>query len=101
VLPASSVQASSAPPASAPQVMASADPGPQTVQQNGAIRPVATHTGWIIQVGALESETEARERIEAARSQARGMLSKADPFTEEGVSKGDKELYRARLSALR
>ena len=38
---------------------------PQAVQQNGAIKPAAAHTGWIIQVGALESESEARQRIEA------------------------------------
>jgi D-alanyl-D-alanine carboxypeptidase len=96
VLPASSVPAS--PPA---QAMAYAvPPQPQTVQQNGAIRPLAAHTGWIIQVGALESESEARERIDAARSQARGLLSKADPFTEAVVSKGDRKLFRARFAGL-
>jgi D-alanyl-D-alanine carboxypeptidase len=83
------------------QAMASADAGsrPQTVQQNGAIRPVV-HTGWIIQVGALESEGEARQRLDAARDQARGLLGKADPFTEPVVSKGDKKLYRARFAGL-
>jgi D-alanyl-D-alanine carboxypeptidase len=101
VLPASSVPAS---PAS--QAMAYADPAPhgqsqsQTIQQNGAIKPVAAHTGWIIQVGALESESEARERIEAARSEARGLLSKADPFTEPVVAKGEKKLFRARFAGL-
>ncbi len=70
------------------------------IQQNGAIKPVAAHTGWIIQVGALESESEARERIEAARNQARGMLSKADPFTEAVVAKGDRKLFRARFAGL-
>jgi D-alanyl-D-alanine carboxypeptidase len=101
VLPASSVPA-----ASASQAMAYADPAPhgqsqsQTIQQNGAIKPVAAHTGWIIQVGALESESEARERIEAARSQARGLLSKADPFTEPVVAKGEKKLFRARFAGL-
>lgn len=96
VLPASSV------PASAPsQAMAyAAPPQPQTVQQNGAIKPVAGHTGWIIQVGALESESEARERIDAARNQARGLLSKADPFTEAVVAKGDRKLFRARFAGL-
>jgi len=94
VLPASSVPAS--PPS---QAMAYAAP-PQAVQQNGAIRPVAAHTGWIIQVGALESESEARERIDAARSQARGLLSKADPFTEAVVAKGDRKLFRARFAGL-
>jgi D-alanyl-D-alanine carboxypeptidase len=99
VLPASSV-----PSASPSQAMAYADPAPraqpQTVQQNGAIKPVAARTGWIIQVGALESEGEARQRIEAARSQAHGLLAKADPFTEPVVAKGDKKLFRARFAGL-
>jgi D-alanyl-D-alanine carboxypeptidase len=100
VLPASSA------PASVPsQALAYADPKsqsqpPQAVQQNGAIKPVAAHTGWIIQVGALESESEARERIEAARNQAHGLLSKADPFTEPVVAKGDRKLFRARFAGL-
>ncbi len=98
VLPASSVPAASQP----SQAMAYADPKPQpqAIQQNGAIKPVAAHTGWIIQVGALDSESEARERIEAARSQARGMLGKADPFTEAVVAKGDRKLFRARFAGL-
>jgi D-alanyl-D-alanine carboxypeptidase len=112
VLPASSLQPSSAPQASAPSqvsstsqqalVYADATPGPQpqTIQQNGAIKPVAAHSGWIIQVGALDSEDEARQRIEAARSQARGLLTKADPFTEPVVAKGDKKLFRARFAGL-
>jgi D-alanyl-D-alanine carboxypeptidase len=95
VLPASSMTASRA-----SQAMAYADPKLQAVQQNGAIKPVAAHTGWIIQVGALESESEAQERIEAARNQAHGMLSKADPFTETVLAKGDKKLYRARFAGL-
>jgi D-alanyl-D-alanine carboxypeptidase len=100
VLPASSVSASPA------QAMAYADPAPrpqpqaQTIQQNGAIKPEATHTGWIIQVGALESESEARQRIEAARSQAHGLLNKADPFTEPVVAKGERKLFRARFAGL-
>ena len=101
VLPASS--ASSSYPA---QPMAYADPNPrsqpqpQAVQQNSAIKAVAVHTGWIIQVGALESESEARQRIEVARDQARGLLSKADSFTEPVVAKGDRKLYRARFAGL-
>jgi D-alanyl-D-alanine carboxypeptidase len=121
VLPASSLAPSSTPQASTSQastsqvstsqvstsqVLAYADPipnaqaQPQTIQQNGAIKPVAAHTGWIIQVGALDSETEAQERIEAARSQAKGLLTKADPFTEPVVGKGDKKLFRARFAGL-
>jgi D-alanyl-D-alanine carboxypeptidase len=104
VLPASSLSSSSAPQTFTPQVLAYADPAPnaqpQTIQQNGAIKPVAVHTGWIIQVGALDSETEAQERIEAARNQAKGLLTKADPFTEPVVGKGDKKLFRARFAGL-
>jgi D-alanyl-D-alanine carboxypeptidase len=96
VLPASSLPAT--------QAMASADPSsrpqPQAIQQNGAIKPVAARTGWIIQVGALETEGEARQRLEAARDQARGMLGKADPFTETVVAKGEKKLFRARFAGL-
>jgi D-alanyl-D-alanine carboxypeptidase len=101
VLPASSV-----PSGSPSQAMAYADPAPrsqpqpQTIQQNGAIKPEATHTGWIIQVGALESESEARQRIDAARSQAHGLLNKADPFTEPVVAKGERKLFRARFAGL-
>ena len=96
--------ASSAPPAPASQAMAYAEPAPrappQTVQQNGAIKPASAHTGWIIQVGALESEGEALARIEAARGQAKGLLAKAEPFTEPVVAKGDRKLYRARFAGL-
>jgi len=98
---------SSAPPSSAsPQALAYADPTPRAqpqpsaVQQNGAIKPLAAHTGWIIQVGALETESEARQRLEAARSQARGLLAKADPFTEPVVAKGERKLFRARFAGL-
>jgi len=97
VLPASSVSPKNA------QAMASAEPvaPPQTaaVQQNGAIKPVA-HTGWIIQVGALETEGEARKRLDAAREHASGLLGKADPFTETVSAKGDRKLYRARFAGL-
>ncbi len=99
VLPALSLSSPST-----PQALAYSDPTPspqpQAVQQNGAIKVVAPHTGWIIQVGALDSEDEARQRIEAARSQARGLLTKADPFTEPVVGKGDKKLFRARFAGL-
>lgn len=101
VLPASSVAA-----ASSSQALAYADPAsrvqPQAVQQNGAIKPVAAvaHSGWIIQVGALESESEARQRIDLARNQARGLLSKADPFTEPVVAKDNRKLFRARFAGL-
>ncbi len=92
VLPASSVSSSPS------QTMANAAPASQP--QDAAIKPVAVHTGWIVQVGALESEDEAQQRIEAARSQAHGLLAKADPFTETVIAKGDHKLFRARFAGL-
>ena len=70
----------------------------QAIQENGAIKPVV-RSGWIIQVGALESEGEARQRLDAARGSAGKLLGSADPFTET-VAKGNKTLYRARFAGL-
>ena len=58
------------------------------------------HTGWIVQVGALETEGEALQRIEAAKSNSRGLLSKADSFTEPVIAKDNKKLFRARFAGL-
>ncbi len=49
---------------------------------------------------ALESESEALARIEAARGQAKGLLAKAEPFTEPVVAKGERKLFRARFAGL-
>ncbi len=87
--------------------MASPSRSPTRIQRSrrpssktAPIKPVAAHTGWIIQVGALESESEAQQRIDAARNQAHGLLSKADPFTEPVVAKDDSKLFRARFAGL-
>jgi D-alanyl-D-alanine carboxypeptidase len=107
VLPASSL--TQAPPQASPhaQAIAFADPAPraqpQAVQQNDAVKPAApavVRTGWIVQVGALESESEAKQRIDLARTKASALLSKADPFTETTVSKDNRTLYRARFAGL-
>ena len=58
-----------------------------------------SRTGWLIQVGALPDEKEAKQRLEAAQSKAKALLGKADPFTER-TEKGDKVLYRARFAGL-
>lgn len=96
---AAALQASSS---SAPQPLqqvAMAQPQPtQTIQQNGAIKATA-RSGWIIQVGALDSESEARQRLNEARGSASKLLSDAEQFTET-VSKGRKTLYRARFAGL-
>lgn len=100
VLPASSMAAPAERPVQQAAVDTSSRAAPQAVQSNGAVKPVAVHSGWIVQVGALESESQARQRLEAARDHANGMLGKADPFTETVVTRGDKKLYRARFAGL-
>ena len=85
--------------------MAYAEPAKTTAADHPAERrhqaaAAGSRTGWIIQVGALESESEARSRIDAARNQASGMLSKADPFTEPVVAKDNRKLFRARFAGL-
>jgi D-alanyl-D-alanine carboxypeptidase len=96
VLPATTAAA----PAPAAAKLASADPAPQPIQMSATAKPAVTHSGWIVQVGALESEGEAQQRIDVARSSARGLLSKADPFTEPVVARDNRKLYRARFAGL-
>jgi D-alanyl-D-alanine carboxypeptidase len=62
-------------------------------------RSLQVHTGWIIQIGAYESESEAKQHLDAAQSKAKSLLGRADPFTET-ITKGDKTLYRARFAGL-
>jgi hypothetical protein len=52
---------------------------------------------WVIQVGALESEAEAKERLRTARQYAQPLLDNAREYIET-VDKGSKRLYRARFS---
>jgi D-alanyl-D-alanine carboxypeptidase len=53
----------------------------------------------MIQVGAFDDENDAKQRLVAAQSKAKGQLGQADPFTER-VAMGDKLLYRARFAGL-
>ncbi len=100
VLPASSAShGGTAMAYAAPAAAPAPAPAPQAVQQAGSIKPTTVHSGWIIQVGALGSESEAKTRLDAARDSARGTLGKADPFTET-VGAGSRKLYRARFAGL-
>ncbi|MBV9532703.1 MAG: D-alanyl-D-alanine carboxypeptidase [Bradyrhizobium sp.] len=101
------VPTSSVPSSSASQAMAYVDPAPQQPQAVQQQQPQAArqngspvHTGWIVQVGALENESEAQKRLEAARNQAHGLLANAEPFTEPVIATGDRTLYRARFAGL-
>jgi D-alanyl-D-alanine carboxypeptidase len=79
--------------AAQPQAVAAAPAAKQADASKPSVRPGS----WIIQVGALESEAEAKSRLNEARDAARAILGKAEPFTE-AVAKGDKQLYRARFA---
>jgi D-alanyl-D-alanine carboxypeptidase len=69
------------------------------VSAASAAPAVKPHGGWLIQVGALPDEGEARQRLETAQSKAKDLLAKADRFTER-TEKGDKVLFRARFAGL-
>ena len=98
--PAPPVPPQAAEPASpaAPAKVASLESN-TTVAAAAAEPAIKLRSGWIIQVGALPDEKEAKQRLDTARSKAKDWLGKADPFTER-VEKGDKVLFRARFAGL-
>jgi D-alanyl-D-alanine carboxypeptidase len=64
-----------------------------------ALKSTNVRGPWLIQVGAFPKEAEAQERLREAKTLAKAILAKADPFTER-VTKGSQELYRARFAGL-
>ena len=92
---AASVTPSPTPAPAKPAVVADAEAKPAAAPVHEAVN----REGWVIQVGALESVTAAKERLGSAQSSAAKILNQADPFTEK-VVKGDKTLYRARFAGL-
>jgi D-alanyl-D-alanine carboxypeptidase len=89
--------AAPAPVAAAAPAQPQAQAAPPAPKPAEAPKPSIRPGSWIIQVGALESEAEAKTRLNEARDHARAILGKAEPFTET-VAKGDKQLYRARFA---
>ena len=80
---------------------------PARASAKDTVKPVATEptqerlnrpvSGWMIQLGAMDDETKAKEVLAQARTRTGGMLSRAAPFTEKVVREGA-TLYRARFS---
>jgi D-alanyl-D-alanine carboxypeptidase len=87
-----SADATAMPPAPAP---IAAPPVAQAAAQPAPAK--AVRSGWFIQVGALETEKEAKERLAAARGSAKNLLKSAEAYTET-VTKGSKTFYRARFA---
>jgi D-alanyl-D-alanine carboxypeptidase len=67
----------------------------EATERREALR--AAVTAWVIQLGATDDETKAKEILEQARSRSGRMLAKASAFTEKVVREGT-TLYRARFS---
>jgi D-alanyl-D-alanine carboxypeptidase len=79
-----------------PTRTASADTDEAAVSEEAAAK---ARGGYMIQVGAFDDKKEAEKRLVKAKSKAKRVLIKADPFTER-VDKGSKSLYRARFAGL-
>lgn len=94
-LPASAMD--DAAPAPRTAVAPAPPPAQRAPKRAEPAKPSIRPGSWIIQVGALETEAEARSRLSEARDHARNILGKAEPFTET-VAKGEKQLYRARFA---
>lgn len=63
-----------------------------------AVEPASlTRTGWMIQVGATDSEAGARALLAKAKDKAGALLSRRDSFTMS-VAKGQSMIYRARFA---
>lgn len=78
-----------------PVQVASADPAAAVTASTAA--HAKARNGWFIQVGALESEKEAKERLSEVRSAVKVLLKNAEAYTET-VKKGSRTFYRARFA---
>ena len=80
--------------------VARVEPAPAKVEPAKAEprRPVAAHTGIMIQIGATDEMDKANDLLSRARGRATS-LSGATSFTEK-VQKGSETLYRARFAGL-
>lgn len=89
-------------PAPAAQV-ALAQPEPRKIEASEpkpAARPLekaAPASKWVIQLGATDDESKARDILARARAKAAGPLADASPFTQKVESRGT-TLYRARFA---
>ena len=74
--------------------VAAAEP---TASEAPAAEPAAARSGWIIQIGATDSEGAARKLLDKARSTGHRAIASAEPFTET-VEKNGATLWRARFA---
>jgi len=74
-----------------------ADAQPAKLETAIPAGPIHAHGGWLIQIGAFDEESDAKQHLSAAQLKLHAALAAKDPFTER-VQKGDKALYRARFA---
>jgi D-alanyl-D-alanine carboxypeptidase len=87
------------PPPAAPTAKVASAGNSVPVPSASAAPAIKPRGAWLIQVGALPDESEAKQRLETAQSKAKDLLGRADPFTER-TEKGEKVLFRARFAGL-
>jgi D-alanyl-D-alanine carboxypeptidase len=87
------------PPPAAPTAKVASAGNSVPVPTASAAPAIKPRGAWLIQVGALPDESEAKQRLETAQSKAKDLLGRADPFTER-TEKGEKVLFRARFAGL-
>ena len=89
--------------ASSPAPSAAATSEPRKIEASEpkpAARPLekaAPASKWVIQLGATDDESKARDILARARAKAAGPLADASPFTQKVESRGT-TLYRARFA---
>jgi D-alanyl-D-alanine carboxypeptidase len=74
-------------------VVAEADP---ETTASASARSAKSKSGYVIQLGASDSEDKAKQILDKARAKNRTVLASSSAFTET-VKKGDATLYRARF----
>ncbi|MET0278004.1 MAG: SPOR domain-containing protein, partial [Pseudorhodoplanes sp.] len=98
--PAKEIAVKPVPAVAAPIAVAPVSPAAPAKIEPPVISTGKTRSGWIVQVGAFEEVSEAKEKIVEARSRAASILKGAEAYTEV-FSKGDKRYYRARFAGLK
>lgn len=82
---------------SQPSKAAKSDPAKSEPVKSEAVKPAPARSGWVIQLGATDSEGKARSILQTAREKIGAALRDAEPFTEP-VAKGATTLFRARFA---
>lgn len=80
-----------------PEAAPAAEPVAEKAVAAAAPTPTVSRDGWIIQIGATDSEGAARKLLDRARSTGHRALADAEPFTES-VEKNGSTLWRARFA---